>query len=298
MALTTFQKSILRVIAGNRSQNSHFAGAGLNRSAGRFSEDLDLFYDSRMILRESVTRDLASLRDAGFDVYLKSQLVEETGRAEAKVQRGMEETTIEWSCDSIHRFFPARQDDQFGWRLHPFDRATNKVLALAGRREARDYVDVIELNRSHYSIATLAWAAPAKDPGFTPQLVLDEMTRHAKFTLEEYRWVETTETIDPVALKKEFLDAVFSAREILSTLPLESAGCVFIDATAKIRALTADVAGEPGISWHTASSYGALPRFFCAGTAIDEITPEPVSRAVPQGGRTIAYGSGRSGCNE
>ncbi|MCL2714083.1 MAG: hypothetical protein FWD68_05705 [Alphaproteobacteria bacterium] len=176
--------------------------------------------------------------------------------------RGMDETTIDWSCDSIYRFFPARQDAVFGWRLHHFDLATNKVLALAGRREPRDYVDVMELNRSHYSIAALAWAAPAKDPGFTPQLVLDEMTRHAKFTVAEYRRVETTEAIDPVALKKEFLDAVHSAREIFRQLPLESAGCVFIDAAGKIRALTADVAGEPGISWHTAHSYGALPRFF------------------------------------
>jgi len=31
--------------------------------------------------------------------------------------------------------------------LHPFDLATNKVLALVGRLEVRDWVDVIECDR-------------------------------------------------------------------------------------------------------------------------------------------------------
>jgi hypothetical protein len=39
--------------------------------------------------------------------------------------------TIEWTRDSAFRFFPLVGHDDFGLVLHPFDLATNKVLALA-----------------------------------------------------------------------------------------------------------------------------------------------------------------------
>ena len=35
-----------------------------------------------------------------------------------------------------------------GLALHPFDLATNKVLALVGRLEARDWVDVLTCERA------------------------------------------------------------------------------------------------------------------------------------------------------
>jgi hypothetical protein len=36
----------------------------------------------------------------------------------------------------------------FGLTLHPFDLATNKVLALVGRTEVRDWVDMVECGRA------------------------------------------------------------------------------------------------------------------------------------------------------
>jgi hypothetical protein len=38
------------------------------------------------------------------------------------------------------------EHEELGLVLHPFDLATNKVLALVGRLEVRDWVDVIECN--------------------------------------------------------------------------------------------------------------------------------------------------------
>jgi hypothetical protein len=43
--------------------------------------------------------------------------------------------------------------------LHPFDHATNKILALAGRREARDWIDAIQCHETLQPLGYLAWAA-------------------------------------------------------------------------------------------------------------------------------------------
>jgi hypothetical protein len=51
---------------------------------------------------------------------------------------------VQWARDSAFRFFPLVEHDIFGLTLHPFDLATNKLLALVGRREARDWIDIVE----------------------------------------------------------------------------------------------------------------------------------------------------------
>jgi hypothetical protein len=44
--------------------------------------------------------------------------------------------------DSAFRFFKVQADLDMGFVLHPADVATNKVPALAGRFEVRDFVDM------------------------------------------------------------------------------------------------------------------------------------------------------------
>jgi hypothetical protein len=260
MALTDFQKDVLSVISKNRSPNSHFAGgAALNKEAARLSQDLDIFNDTRQILVASALEDVRSLREHGYLVDLGTPITEETSHAEASISKGDDFTRIDWSCDSIYRFFPACRDEQFGWQLHPFDLATNKILALAGRREPRDYVDIIELDRSKYPIATLAWAAPAKDPGFTPQLILDEIVRNSRFTQHDLDLVSTTEILDPVQLKRQFLQSIAAARDLFESLPFATAGKAFIAPDGEILRVSIENAKDPHVTLHDATPYGAVP---------------------------------------
>jgi hypothetical protein len=69
--------------------------------------------------------------------------------------------------------------------LHPFDLATNKVLALVGRLDARDWVDVIACHERLQPLGYLAWSACGKDPGFTPQGILAQAKRSARYSTEE-----------------------------------------------------------------------------------------------------------------
>jgi len=48
-----------------------------------------------------------------------------------------------WARDSAFRFYPLIEDETPGLVLHPFDLATNRVLAMAGRLEVRDWIDVL-----------------------------------------------------------------------------------------------------------------------------------------------------------
>jgi len=77
---------------------------------------------------------------------------------------------MEWVADSACWFYPLVEHDASGLALHPFDLATNKVLALVGRVEARDWVDV---------------GACGKDPGFTPHGILEQAARSARCSEDE-----------------------------------------------------------------------------------------------------------------
>ncbi len=64
-----------------------------------------------------------------------------------------------------------------GFTMHPIDLSINKVLALAGRDEARDYLDVLTAHEKILPLAGLVWAACGKDPGFSPDSLLELLRR-------------------------------------------------------------------------------------------------------------------------
>ena len=73
----------------------------------------------------------------------------------------------------------------FGLTLHPFDLATNKILAMAGRLEVRDWIDVINCHDKIQNAGYLFWASCGKDPGFNPASLLFEAKRSSHYSAEE-----------------------------------------------------------------------------------------------------------------
>ena len=103
------------------------------------------------------------------------------GLFRAVVGRGDDHVRLDWTTDSAFRFFPAQRDEDFGYCLHPADLATNKVLALVGRSEIRDFLDILQLDREYLSLGAIIWAACGKDEGYTPALILELTNRHARY---------------------------------------------------------------------------------------------------------------------
>ena len=122
------------------------------------------------------------LTEAGYEVTVD---MNQPGYIRALVHKG-DSTKIEWAHDSAWRFLPTVQSEEFGYRLHPIDLAVNKALALAGRDEARDFLDILHIHDNVLSLGAVCWAAAGKDPGFTPLSLLELLRRRGKYQPEDF----------------------------------------------------------------------------------------------------------------
>jgi hypothetical protein len=266
MALTTLQRRICRVLAEQRkaSGESYVAGGGaLNEllAGRRRSRDVDLFHDTQAALAASWARDRDSLTAAGLGVEV---LRERPSFVEARVRGDGEAALVEWTHDSAFRFFPLLEHADLGLTLHPFDLATNKLLALVGRREVRDWIDVVHCHEALQPLGYLAWAAAGKDPGFGPALLLEEASRAARYTQGEIDTLEFDGAPpDAGELSRRWHRAVAEAREIVAGLPAERAGtCVLAGDgrlfTASPTALAEQLASGQ-VHFHAGRIQGAFP---------------------------------------
>lgn len=229
MATTRFQAEILQRIARSRIDGgaTYIAGGlALNHvlDAPRLSHDIDVFNDTEEAVAAAFEKDSATLRAAGYAVTTTR---ERNFFIEATVSSGNDSTDIQWTRDSAYRFFPLVEDPLLGLTLHPFDLATNKLLALAGREEPRDWIDTITCNDRLQPFSFLAWAACGKDPGYNPLFLVEFVARVRYAQAELERLVNTQEPLDAVALSRKWHAMIAAARETITLLPSEEAGkCV------------------------------------------------------------------------
>ena len=228
MPLSTIQADVLRRIAANRRPDSYVAGATVLHRAEdtpRYSADVDLFHDLEDSVARSAEADAATLRAAGYDL---SWLLRTPTFHRAVVSTDRQPLKIEWAHDSAFRFYPVQADEQFGYRLHDADAAVNKVLALAGRSEMRDFVDVLHLDDTHLPLGALAWAACGKDPGYTPEFLLEHAARHVAYTQADLNRLALREPLDLRDLKRRWLAALERARTLVAALPPDEVGCLYV----------------------------------------------------------------------
>jgi len=230
MALTEFQREICRLLAERRiaSGEAYVAGgAALNEilAAPRISQDLDLFHDTAEALAATWDADRSRLLENRFGVDI---VRERPSFVEAQVSRGTDQVVLQWAQDSAYRFFPLVEREPFGLTLHPFDLATNKVLALVGRVEARDFVDVVESCEKIQPLGYLAWAACGKDPGFSPASILAHASRSVRYSAAEVGALQFSGPApDAAALSQRWRELLEGARATIDQLPPEQAGrCV------------------------------------------------------------------------
>jgi hypothetical protein len=148
----------------------------------------------------------------------------------AEVAREGQRVRLDWSTDSAFRFFPVQPDEEFGYCLHKADLATNKVLALAGRSEVRDFLDILLIDRTYLNFGAVVWAACGKDPGFTPALMLDQTNRHSRYQESDLRGENLVRPVDLRELKRQWLEARTRAERLCEELPSVELGCLYLDA--------------------------------------------------------------------
>jgi hypothetical protein len=232
MALSEFQRGICRLLAAHRHSEwgSYVAGgAALNEalSGTRLSRDVDVFHDTLEALDVTWQADRSLLKSHG---YRLDVLRERPGFIEAIIHREGHSVEMQWVRDSAFRFFPLMPHPEFGLTLHPFDLATNKVLALVGRVEVRDWIDTLTCHEQVAPLGLLAWAACGKDEGWNPQMIVDEASRTTHYSREEIAELDWTgEAPDFIHLKTQWRQALLAARHSIALLPPEEAGHAVLD---------------------------------------------------------------------
>lgn len=226
MPLSELQSAILRTLAAQRSPDSYIAGSTpLNRTGPRYSGDIDIFHDTEERVAVAARADAATLTATGFTV---AWLRQEPGIFAAAVQRDDASTRLEWVRDSDFRFFPAVADELFGYTLHPADIATNKALASAGRRAPRDALDLLHVHEHLLPLGAVVWAAVGKDPGWSPESLIAEIRRNARYQADEYEALALAEPIDAASIARRLRSALDEADAFVRAMPAGKEGLLFL----------------------------------------------------------------------
>ena len=173
---------------------SYVAGATvLNREGPRFSRDIDIFHDREESVARLPTRTrpcspiaASTCNGCGASPGLHVAVAERGG---AKHEAGM----------GARQRLPVLSDRQgrtlrlSAAYLRP---AANKALAAAGRREPRDVLDLLYIHERHVRLGAVIWAAVAKDPGYSPESLIAEIRRNARYRGDDYADLALTERVD------------------------------------------------------------------------------------------------------
>lgn len=228
MPISSFQSRVLRLLASQRSPDSYIAGGiAINREGPRFSADIDIFHDSTARLESAVSADAAALTAAGYAITWSA--AQHTDKRVATIAQGGEQMQLEWVTDAAFRFFPTQPDEIFGYVLHPVDLATNKASAAADRRVPRDIVDLVTIHENILPLGAVVAAAVGKFPGTTPEEMLAEITRHSRFTAEEFQALATEQPIDVRGLHRRIRGMIEDAERFIARLPSDAVGIVFVE---------------------------------------------------------------------
>ena len=264
MPLTPFQQTLARLLAANRSEDSHLAGDAalhLQPNSKRYSNDLDYFHDSVERVATAFADDETRLEEHGYAVVTE---LNQPGYIRATVQLDGDRTKIEWAHDSAWRFMPAIKQKDVGYQLHPIDLAINKVLALAGRDEARDFLDVLMIDAEILPLGALCWAAAGKDPGFSPLSLLELLKRRGKYQQDDFLRLQLVQPVDLTDLKSQWLNALDSAEHFIAASNPEETGCLYYDTESKqfiAPTPTQRSNAEKAIIPHFGRPGGVLPSF-------------------------------------
>jgi hypothetical protein len=259
MPLTEFQAGLARLLARNRSPDSYLAGGAaihIEPNTARYSNDLDYFQDSAERVAKAYEEDRSLLQDNGYEITIDMQ---QPGYVRARVEKEGAATKIEWSHDSAWRFLPTLRHPEYGYQLHPVDLAVNKVLALVGRNEARDFVDILHVHENVLSLGALCWAAAGKDPGFTPLSLLELLRRRGRYQPEDFDRLMLAKPVDLSAMKRKWMAALESAEEFIRSRPAQEIGCLYYSPGEKRFAAPGE--GSPAdLLPHYGRPGGVLPR--------------------------------------
>jgi hypothetical protein len=260
--LTEFQRGLLAELATAPTDDRYLAGGAAIHFAPnstRYSDDLDFFHDSEARVAAAFGTDRERLQQAGYAVDLELSL---PGFVRALVRRGGDATRVDWARDSAWRFMPLVRDPLGGLLLDPVDLAIHKVLAVAGRDEPRDFVDVLFVHERVLSLAALCWAAAGKDPGLTPLSLLELLRRRGRYRPEDFSRLHLAVPFDLAKARETWSSALADAEGFVRRRPPEEYGCLYYSTRQQrfVSPRDEESLADQGIVLHFGAPGGVVPR--------------------------------------
>ena len=181
--LTPLQQQVAEIIAGlEEAEEFALAGGAALIARGevhRQTRDLDFFGLTPAAVDQLVPAADRALRAAGLVVH---HIQENPGFARLLVESADDRTELDLAADA--RLFPV-EPGQPAPTLSGEELAVDKVLALFGRAEARDFVDLMAVE-PRYGLDRLCRLAAEKDRGFTPAMFAEMLAEFRRLRREEF----------------------------------------------------------------------------------------------------------------
>jgi hypothetical protein len=196
--LTPLQERVAEIIAGlKEAEDFALAGGAALIARGaieRRTRDLDFFGLSGDAVDRLVPAAERALRAAGLAV---EQVQVNPGFARLIVTSAADRTELDLAADA--RLFPA-EPGQPAPTLNAEELAVDKVLAIFGRAEARDFADLMAVE-PRYGLDRLFHLAAEKDRGFTSTVFADmlgrfQRLRRDEFELDDARYAELADEVE------------------------------------------------------------------------------------------------------
>jgi hypothetical protein len=181
--LSPLQEQIAKILAGLQEARD-FALAGgaaliVRGEIQRQTRDLDFFGLTSEAVDRLVPVVDRALREAGLVVH---HIQQSPGFARMIVESGDDRTELDLGTDA--RLFPA-EPGGLAPLLTGEELAVDKVLAVFGRAEARDFADLMAVE-PRYGLDRLFGLAVEKDRGFLPEVFADMLGRFDRLRREEF----------------------------------------------------------------------------------------------------------------
>jgi len=165
--LTDAQKEILKVFAETEGASEFYLTGGTALAAfylhHRYSEDLDLFTGKEDLVPITSRAFERNLEREGFALEV---LLRTSSFVRLLISKGGGKVKVEIAQDTPYRLAPVVRTE-YGVNVDSLeDIAANKMLALFGRAEPRDFVDVYFLVKEYFDFPKLLEMAGRKDTGF------------------------------------------------------------------------------------------------------------------------------------
>ena len=181
--LSPLQRQVAQIIAGlEEAEEFALAGGAALIARGdvqRETRDLDFFG----LTSASVDRLVPAVERALLAAGLTTQRVQvNPGFARLVVESGDGRTELDLAADA--RLFPAEPGEPAPM-LRGEELAVDKLLALFGRAEARDFLDLMAVE-PRYGLDRLCRLAGEKDRGFAPAVLAEMLGRFGRLRRDEF----------------------------------------------------------------------------------------------------------------